>query len=108
VDLVDELGQLIERVNGLKAHENKRRVHQIKIEMHQRLETKCFLRPRADIARGRKPNSVRVGKGERPAKASPAKETEGFRRRGSDGFVANLFLAGGFVFDDSCLPVYAP
>jgi hypothetical protein len=45
VDLVDELGQLIERVNDFKAQENKRRVHQIKIEMHQRLETKCFLRP---------------------------------------------------------------
>jgi len=63
---------------------------------------------RADIARGREPNSVRVGKGQRPAKASPANETEGFRRRGSVGFVANLFLAGGFVFDYSCLPVYAP
>ena len=94
MDLVDELGQLIKRVNDFKAHENKRRVHQIKIEMHQRLETKCY--------------SVRVGKGERPAKASPANETEGFRRRGSVGFVANLFLAGGFVFDYSCLPVYAP
>ena len=63
---------------------------------------------RADIARGREPNSVRVGKGQRPAKASPAKETEGFRRRGSDGFVANLFLVGGFEFDYSYLPVYAP
>jgi hypothetical protein len=63
---------------------------------------------RADIARGREPNSVRVGKGEHPAKVSPAKETEGFRRRGSVGFVANLFLAGGFVFDYSYLPVYAP
>ena len=42
MDLVDELGQLIERVNDLKAQENKRRVHQINIEMHQRLETKCF------------------------------------------------------------------
>jgi hypothetical protein len=63
---------------------------------------------RADIARGREPNSVRVGKGEHPAKVSPAKETEGFRRRGSDGFVANLFFVGGFEVDDSYLPVYAP
>ena len=42
VDLMDELGQLIKRVNSFEAHENKRRVHQIKIEMHQRLETKSF------------------------------------------------------------------
>ena len=63
---------------------------------------------RADIARGREPNSVRVGKGEHPAKVSPAKETEGFRRRGSDGFVANLFFVGGFEVDYSYLPVYAP
>ena len=47
---------------------------------------------RAKVARGREPKSIRVGQGEYPAKASPAKETEGFRRRGSDGFVANLFL----------------
>ena len=40
--------------------------------------------------------------------ASPAKETEGFRRRGSVGFVANLFFVGGFEFDYSYLPVYAP
>ena len=60
-----------------------------------------LLAARADIARGREPNSVRVGKGERPAKASPANETEGFRRRGSVGFVANLFLAGGRLSDGS-------
>ena len=43
--LVDQLGQLVERVNDLKTQENKRRIHKIKIEVHQRLETKCFLRP---------------------------------------------------------------
>jgi hypothetical protein len=63
---------------------------------------------RADIARGREPKPIRVGQAVYPAKASPAKETEGFRRRGSDGFVANLFLVGGFEFDYSYLPVYAP
>ena len=62
----------------------------------------------AKVARGREPKSIRVGQGEYPAKASPAKETEGFRRRGSDGFVANLFFVGGFEFDYSYLPVYAP
>jgi hypothetical protein len=34
--------------------------------------------------------------------------TEGFRRRGSDNFVANLFLAGGLLFDASFLPVHPP
>jgi hypothetical protein len=43
--LMDQLGQLIERVNDLETQENKRRIHQIKIEVHQRLETKCFPRP---------------------------------------------------------------
>ena len=104
---MDELGQLIERVNHFKAHQNKRRVHQIKIEMHQRLETKCFLRPER-ISREVVNQTQYASEGERPAKASPANETEGFRRRGSVGFVANLFLAGGFEFDYSCLPVYAP
>ena len=42
---MDELGQLIKCVNDFKSEENKRRIHQIKIEVHQRLETKCFLRP---------------------------------------------------------------
>ena len=42
---MDELGELIKRINDFKAKQNKRRVHQIKIEMHQRLETKCFLLP---------------------------------------------------------------
>ena len=41
---MDQLRQLIERVNDLKAQENKRRIHQVKIKVHQRLETKCFLR----------------------------------------------------------------
>jgi hypothetical protein len=34
--------------------------------------------------------------------------TEGFRRRGSDAVVANLFLAGGLLLDASFLPVHAP
>lgn len=67
-----------------------------------------LLAARADPAQGREPNSIRVEKAECPANASPAIETEGLRRRGSDGFVANLFLTGGLLFDDSRLPVYAP
>ena len=47
-------------------------------------------------------------KGRSPANYSSAIETEGFRRRGSDAFVANLFLAGGLLFDASFLPVYVP
>ena len=39
-----------------------------------------------------------------PTNYSSAIETEGFRRRGSDAFVANLFLAGGFLLDvPACL-----
>jgi len=35
-------------------------------------------------------------------------EQKDLRRRGSDAFVANLFLAGGLLFDASFLPVHAP
>jgi hypothetical protein len=35
-------------------------------------------------------------------------EQKDLRRRGSDAFVANLFLTGGLLFDASFLPVYAP
>jgi hypothetical protein len=38
----------------------------------------------------------------------PAMGTEGFRRRGSDALVANLFLVGGLLLDASSLPVHAP
>ena len=105
---MDKLGQLIKCINDFKAQQNKRCVHQIKIEMHQRLETKCFLRPERISREVMNQTQYASEQGQRPAKASPAKETEGFRRRGSVGFVANLFLAGGFVFDYSYLPVYAP
>jgi len=39
---------------------------------------------------------------------SSATGTEGFRRRGSDAIVANLFVARGLLFDASFLPVHAP
>ena len=35
-------------------------------------------------------------------------EQKDLRRRGSDAFVANLFLAGGLLFDASFLSVYVP
>jgi hypothetical protein len=35
-------------------------------------------------------------------------EQKDLRRRGSDAVVANLFLAGGLLFDASFLPVYMP
>ena len=53
---------------------------------------------RADLALGRKPNSIRVGRDKPPAKYSSATKKKGLRRRGSDAFdafVANLFLTGG-------------
>jgi hypothetical protein len=34
--------------------------------------------------------------------------TAGFRRRGRDAFVANLFLIGGLLVDASFLPVQIP
>jgi hypothetical protein len=80
--------QLMERVNRPKAHQNKRRVR-IKSEMHQSLR-QMLLRP-GRISHEVVNQTRYVGKSERPAKASPANETEGFRRRGSVGFVANLF-----------------
>jgi hypothetical protein len=63
--------------------------------------------PRADLAQGREPNSVRVGKNQRPANSSLAIGTEGFRRRGRLAFVANLFLQEVLLFDASFLPVHA-
>ena len=66
-DLENERGQLVERVDGLQAHENERYDHQIKAKMHEGLATKCFL-PRVQIAQGREPNSVGIRKGDRPAK----------------------------------------
>jgi hypothetical protein len=61
----------------------------------------------ADLAQGREPNSVRVGKNDRPADSSSAIGTEGFRRRGRVAFIANLFLPEVLLFDASFLPVHA-
>ena len=47
---------------------------------------------RADLAPGRKPNSIRVGRDEPSAKDSSATKKKGLRRRGSDAFEA--FVAG--------------
>ena len=43
---------------------------------------------RADLAPGRQPNSIRVGRDEPPAKDSSATKKKGLRRRGSDAFEA--------------------
>ena len=51
---------------------------------------------------------MRVEKDDHPANYSSAIETEGLRRRGSDAFVANLFFAGGLLFDVRFLLVHAP
>jgi hypothetical protein len=63
------------------------------------------LRQRKETVASRAPI---FGKDERPANSSPAIGTAGFRRRGRDAFVANLFLTGGLLFDASFLPVHAP
>jgi hypothetical protein len=43
---------------------------------------------RADLAPGRQPNSIRVGRDKPPAKNSSATKKKGLRRRGSDAFEA--------------------
>ena len=45
-DLENERGQLVERVDGLQAHENERYDHQIKAKMHEGLATKILLAAR--------------------------------------------------------------
>ena len=47
---------------------------------------------RANLAAGRQPNSIRVGRDKPPAKDSSATKKKGLRRRGSDAFEA--FVAG--------------
>jgi hypothetical protein len=66
-DLENERGQLVERVDGLEAHQNERYDHQIKAKMHEGLATRCLL-PRARSAQGREPNSVRIRKRRSPGK----------------------------------------
>jgi len=106
---------LIERVEDFQAHEDERGVHQIKAKMHGELENQILLAARADFAARPQPNSICVAKGRAPDEPFVGKtnsswqlKTEGFRRRGSDALVANLFLTGGLLFDASFLPVHAP
>jgi hypothetical protein len=72
-DLENERGQLIERIDDVQAHENKRYDHQIKAKMMRDLKPTAS-RSRADLVQGRK---VSVGKDERPANSSTAIGTEG-------------------------------
>jgi hypothetical protein len=97
-DSKNEAGQLIEGVDDLETNQRERRDHQIIAEMHERLETKCC----SGSARDPEPGSDTLKKDECPANSS-AIETEGFRRRGSDAIVANLFLTRGLLFDASSL-----
>ncbi len=60
---------------------------------------------RADLAQSRKAS---VGKEERREFFRRQLEQKDLRRRGSDAFVANLFLTGGLLVDASFLPVYVP
>jgi len=99
---------LIERVNDLDAHENERSDHQIEAKMHERVETKKLPLARADLAKAVNQIQYASERASGPVNSVSATGTEGFRRRGSDAFVANLFLAGGLLFDASFLPVHAP
>jgi hypothetical protein len=106
-DLENERGQLVERVDGLQAHQNERYDHQIKAKMHEGLATKILLAAR--IARGREPNSMRIRKSDRPANYSSAIETESLRRRGSEVMPSSRTSSvGGLLFDASSLLVHAP
>jgi len=76
--------------------------------MHEGYETKQT-NSRADLAPGYEPNSLRIGKNERPATLiAGEKQQKGFRRRGSDAVVVSLFSIGGFWFDASFPSVHAP
>jgi hypothetical protein len=44
--LENQRGQLVERVDGLQAHNNERHDHQIKAKMHEGLATKIILAAR--------------------------------------------------------------
>jgi hypothetical protein len=97
---------LIERVDRLQADKNERCDHQIKAKMHEGLATKCLI-PRAQIAQGREPNSVRTEKAiarriirrQLEQKASAAAEVMPSSRTSS---------IGGLLFDASFLLVHAP
>jgi hypothetical protein len=106
-DLKNQRRQLIERVDGLQADQNQRCDHQIKAEMHEGLATKCLL-PRAWIAQGREPNSVRIGKGK-----SPGKPFAGIRNRKTSAAAevmpsSRTSSVGGPLFDASFLLVHTP
>jgi hypothetical protein len=81
-ELENEQRQLIKRIGDFEAHQNQRCDHQIKAEMHERLETKYFRGQRRSRVRGRQQNSLRVGTRERPAILPHVTGTEGLRRRG--------------------------
>jgi hypothetical protein len=102
--LENERGQLVEHVEDFQAHQDKRCDHQIKAKMHDGLENQILRAARRISLKAVHQTQYALRK--TSARRVPRRqlETEGFRRRGSDAFVANLFLAGGLLFDAaSCL-----
>src|ERR1700737_3112010 len=76
--------------------------------MHEEIETKCFLRRARFSHKAVNQNECASERTITRRTIRSAIETEGFRRRGSDAFVANLFFAGGLLFDVRFLLVHAP
>jgi hypothetical protein len=100
--------QLVERVDGLQAHNNERCDHQIKAKMHERLATKntcCRARGSREVMNQ---TQMRIRKGDRPANYSSAMGTESLRRRGSEVMPSSRTSSvGGLLFDASSLLVHA-
>ena len=100
--------QLIERVENFQPHQHKCRHHQIIAKVHAGIETNVSLglssiRDRPSTKPGTRRKESAPGDG-----CVGNTKKKGLRRRGSDAFVANLFLAGGLLFDASFLSDHAP
>jgi hypothetical protein len=104
--------QLIERIGDFEAHQNQRGDHQIKAEMHERLETNTFAAcadPVPPTPSKMTPTKITACRDTRASGCSIVSTgTEGLRRRGSDALVASLFLSGGLCSDESFLSAHMP
>jgi hypothetical protein len=87
-----ECGQLIERVDRFQTNNDECKHQYIKANMHLVIATRIF--PAAARVSRQAVNQTRYARGinYRRASLSPTIGREGFRRRGSDAFVANPFF----------------
>jgi len=105
--LENQRGQLVQRVDGLQAHDNERYDHQIKAKMHEGLATKIILASRG-LRKVVNQTQCASVKGDRPANYSSAIGTESLRRRGSEVMPSSRTSSfGGLLFDASSLLVHA-